>query len=165
MNWLIESESNNEWMWEDDFEVDEQGEVIRNDDFLTEEEYDDCFEKKQKKKGTTRLGQRGFSKLDFTAYSTFSSDHFVQVRSASGLPAPPQLQLLPLALQRPEGEEVAARELPRPPRPPARPRSLVQKTLTSTRTRTSPPIWKILLQRIPSLRSRSPQVNTDQHQP
>ena len=51
VNWLIESESNNEWMWEDDFEVDEQGEVIRNDDFLTEEEYDDCFEKKQKKKG------------------------------------------------------------------------------------------------------------------
>ena len=63
MNWLIESESNNEWMWEDDFEVDEQGEVIRNDDFLTEEEYDDCFEKKQKKKGTinSRLGgHRGF---------------------------------------------------------------------------------------------------------
>jgi len=54
VNWLIESESNNEWMWEDDFEVDEQGEVIRNDDFLTEEEYDDCFEKKQKKKGPKR---------------------------------------------------------------------------------------------------------------
>ena len=53
VNWLVESETYNEWMWEDDFEVDDAGDPVRNEDFMSEEDYADCFEKKVKKKGIT----------------------------------------------------------------------------------------------------------------
>ena len=54
VNWLVESETYNEWMWEDDFEVDDAGDPVRNEDFMSEEDYADCFEKKVKKKGITQ---------------------------------------------------------------------------------------------------------------
>ena len=51
VNWLFESESYNEWMWEDDFEVDEAGDPVNNEEFISEDDYAECFEKRVKKKG------------------------------------------------------------------------------------------------------------------
>ena len=42
-------------MWEDDFEVDDAGDPVRNEDFMSEEDYADCFEKKVKKKGNAKI--------------------------------------------------------------------------------------------------------------
>lgn len=54
VNWLFESESYNEWMWEDDFEVDEAGDPVNNEEFISEDDYAECFEKRVKKKGPKR---------------------------------------------------------------------------------------------------------------
>ena len=49
IDWFLEAEEYNEWMCEEDYEVDEDGENKTNDMYLTDEEYSNCFEKPKKK--------------------------------------------------------------------------------------------------------------------
>lgn len=49
VDWLFEAEEYNEWMCEEDYEVEENGEAKSNDLYLTEDEYSNCFEKPKKK--------------------------------------------------------------------------------------------------------------------
>ena len=49
IDWFLEAEEYNEWMCEEDYEVDEDGENKTNEMYLTDEEYSNCFEKPKKK--------------------------------------------------------------------------------------------------------------------
>merc|ERR1719215_889219 len=49
VDWLIEGEEYNEWMCEEDYEVDEDGEPKSNEMYMAEEEFSNCFEKPRKK--------------------------------------------------------------------------------------------------------------------
>merc|ERR1712179_796312 len=49
VDWLYETEANNEWMSEEDYEVDENGEAHTGDFFMTDDEFQTCFEKPKKK--------------------------------------------------------------------------------------------------------------------
>merc|ERR1711963_707986 len=51
VDWLIEAEEYNEFMCEEDYEVEENGQNKSNEMYMTEEEYSNCFEKPSKKKG------------------------------------------------------------------------------------------------------------------
>jgi len=48
-DWLTETEANNEWMVEDDYAVDEDGETDTGPDYMNEDEFMTCFEKPKKK--------------------------------------------------------------------------------------------------------------------
>ena len=49
VDWLYETEANNEWMSEEDYEVDETGEAHTGDFFMADDEFQTCFEKPKKK--------------------------------------------------------------------------------------------------------------------
>lgn len=49
VDWVIESEDYNEWMCEEDYEVESNGEPKVNEMYLSDEEYSNCFEKPKKK--------------------------------------------------------------------------------------------------------------------
>ena len=49
IDWLLEAEEYNEWMHEEDYEVDEKHNNKVNDMYMTDEEYSNCFEKPKKK--------------------------------------------------------------------------------------------------------------------
>ena len=49
VDWLYETEANNEWMSEEDYEVDENGEAHTGDFFMADDEFQTCFEKPKKK--------------------------------------------------------------------------------------------------------------------
>merc|ERR1711962_576420 len=49
VDWLIEGEDYNEWMCEEDYEVEINGEPKVNEMYLSDEEYSNCFEKPKKK--------------------------------------------------------------------------------------------------------------------
>ena len=51
VDWLIEAEEYNEFMCEEDYEVEENGQNKSNEMYMTEEEYSNCCEKPSKKKG------------------------------------------------------------------------------------------------------------------
>ena len=51
VDWLFEAEEYNEFMCEEDYEVEENGQNKSNEMYMTEEEYSNCFEKPSKKKG------------------------------------------------------------------------------------------------------------------
>ena len=48
-DWLNETEANNEWMCEEDYEVDEAGESTTGEMYMTEDEYSTYFDKPKKK--------------------------------------------------------------------------------------------------------------------
>jgi hypothetical protein len=54
VDWIFDMDDYNEWMLEEDYEVDEKGVHKVNDTFLNEDEYVTCFEKPTKKKGGKR---------------------------------------------------------------------------------------------------------------
>ena len=70
VDWLYETETNNEWMCEEDYEVDEAGEPTTGEMYMAEDEYATCFEKPKKKPkrkrspspATTPKGGRGKGK-------------------------------------------------------------------------------------------------------
>merc|ERR1712223_1161637 len=49
VDWLIEGEDYNEWMCEEDYEVETNGEPKVNEMYMSDEEYSNCFEKPKKK--------------------------------------------------------------------------------------------------------------------
>lgn len=49
VDWLFEGEEYNEWMCEEDYEVEENGTIKANEMYMSEEEYSNCFEKPKKK--------------------------------------------------------------------------------------------------------------------
>merc|ERR1712045_1096400 len=49
VDWLYETEANNEWMSEEDYEVDENGDAHTGEFFMTDDEFQTCFEKPKKK--------------------------------------------------------------------------------------------------------------------
>ena len=51
VDWLLDMDDYNEWMCEEDYEVDEEagGDNKANEMYMTEEEYAGCFEKPKKK--------------------------------------------------------------------------------------------------------------------
>ena len=49
VDWILESEEYNELMYEEDYEVEENGEAKVSDLYMTEEEFSNCFEKPKKK--------------------------------------------------------------------------------------------------------------------
>ena len=49
IDWLLEAKEYNEWMCEEDYEVDEKHNNKTNDMYMTDEEYSNCFEKPKKK--------------------------------------------------------------------------------------------------------------------
>ena len=51
VDWLYETEEYNEWMCEEDYEVEENGKNKSNPMYMDEDEYSNCFEKPSKKKG------------------------------------------------------------------------------------------------------------------
>jgi hypothetical protein len=54
VDWIFDMEDYNEWMLEEDYEVNEKGVHKVNESFLNEDEYGTCFEKPTKKKGGKR---------------------------------------------------------------------------------------------------------------
>ena len=70
VDWLEETEMNNEWMCEEDYSVDETGEPETGVDYMTSDEFQTCFEKPKKKKPAAKKRKR---KLD---ESTSSSRYF-----------------------------------------------------------------------------------------
>lgn len=54
VDWLFDMEDYNEWMFEEDYEVDDKGIHKANDTYMDEDEYASCFEKPNKKKGGKR---------------------------------------------------------------------------------------------------------------
>ena len=49
VDWFFEAEEYNEWMCEEDYEVDEKGQNKANEMYMTDDEYSNCFEKPKKK--------------------------------------------------------------------------------------------------------------------
>ncbi len=49
VDWLFEGEEYNEWMCEEDYEVEENGTAKPNEMYMSDEEYSGCFEKPKKK--------------------------------------------------------------------------------------------------------------------
>ncbi len=49
IDWLLDAEEYNEWMFEEDYEVEESGETKSNDMYMAEAEFSNCFEKPKKK--------------------------------------------------------------------------------------------------------------------
>ena len=50
-DWLFDAEDWNEWMCEEDYEVEENGDAKINEMFMSEDEFNVCFEKPKKKPG------------------------------------------------------------------------------------------------------------------
>jgi hypothetical protein len=50
VDWLFDMEDYNEWMYEEDYEVNEKGEHKANSTYMNEDEFASCFEKQPKKK-------------------------------------------------------------------------------------------------------------------
>jgi hypothetical protein len=48
VDWLYDAEDYNEWMCEEDYEVEDNGDNKANDMYMTEDEYSNCFEKPKK---------------------------------------------------------------------------------------------------------------------
>jgi hypothetical protein len=49
VDWLYDAEDYNEWMCEEDYEVEDNGDNKVNDMYMAEDEYSNCFEKPKKK--------------------------------------------------------------------------------------------------------------------
>lgn len=49
VDWLLDAVEYNEWMCEEDYEVEENGEAKSNEMYMTEDEFSNCFEKPKKK--------------------------------------------------------------------------------------------------------------------
>ena len=49
VDWLLEGEEYNEWMCEEDYEVEEDGKIKENEMYMDQDEFSNCFEKPKKK--------------------------------------------------------------------------------------------------------------------
>ena len=54
VDWLIDADDWNEWMCEEDYEVEESGDGKVSDMFMGEDEFANCFEKPKKRMGKRR---------------------------------------------------------------------------------------------------------------
>ena len=49
IDWLLEADGYNEWMCEEDYEVEDDGKPMENEMYMNDEEFSNCFEKPKKK--------------------------------------------------------------------------------------------------------------------
>ena len=49
IDWLLEADGYNEWMCEEDYEVEDDGKPKENEMYMNDEEFSNCFEKPKKK--------------------------------------------------------------------------------------------------------------------